>query len=142
MADSSSSKPSVDQEYSFINRRLSETWSPIHAGLKWFAQIFSAILAGTFWLAKHITSNFDLAARMTDWLVFGITTICVLIVIDNSGTWWLWRKHLAEISQYASIPMPVKKPWWTNFWMEYITCAIMLIACWLFYKFNPITYFR
>ncbi|HET7085218.1 MAG TPA: hypothetical protein VFI23_10640 [Rhizomicrobium sp.] len=133
---------SVDTQYEQISKRVADLYAASYHGLKFFVQILTAIVGGSFWLNSKLIEgglweDVHLRyARLTDWLLLLVFAVSALMTIENTATWSIWRRWLAEITSDARIKMPMRN--FAQAWyLEASICLGMFIIVILFWFFNP-----
>ncbi len=144
MADTEDGAVSRDKQYEDISKRVGDLYAATYNGMKFFLQVFTAIIGGSFWLNSKLVEwgspkiVHEKYALLSVCLVILVTAASILMTLENTGTWRIWRKWLSEITVTSPIPMPMRTTL-QSWYVETAICIGMLVADGMFYWFNPFT---
>ena len=115
--------------------------SHILEGFKLYAQLFSAIVAGSVTLKlQYAGQNVSQYARLADALVTLVGVVSAVIIIDNIRSWKLLRDRLSElagIDEEGKLVVPPPRIM-TSIKAQGLMLIIILITTAGFWCFNPL----
>lgn len=132
---------SAEKQYEFVTSQIAahvERWMD---AFKLFIQLFSAIIGGSIWLSTQVKlppTAIPTYIRLSDTLVGLVTVITIVMVCENLRGWFSYRKTQSKLvgkdgSGKYLVPMPKCQ----SHRSEGLMILVMLIACGLFFTFNP-----
>ena len=127
---------SEEKIFDFLAMRANQTSNDTEAGLKLFIPMYSAILGGSIWLSDKLGRKAPLEYKyLSDALVILLAIVCIYIVLDNLRAWWGYRVWLSEMTKESNFPL--QRPRWSSAVIEFVLCAGMVGACFMYTQFNP-----
>ena len=93
---------SPDKQFEFVTTQISAQIDRIYDAFKRFIQLFSAIVAGTVWLATEVKISGATRASyatITDVLVGLVALVTTVLILGNLHSWWGYRRAQMRLTQ-------------------------------------------